>query len=314
VIASGREARVACLLVLIVGGCGGESGAPFITTTVAANASCGGCTTPPCTRECLPALASGPVLPSYSLGECPALVEGWNQGFGHNGRDFVLFVPHSTNGPFGLVFLWHGSGGNAEAFRFLAERHDADGYVLVIPDGQVRYPLDWAMDVGGIDDDLLFFDDVVACAFRQLPIDLRRVHSTGYSAGAVFSAYLMGHRSRILASFSAWSTGENDPAGRRMVPDPPRSLPGLLYHGGPDDVPDWAGRRGTLALAAHMTANGALALVCDHGLGHVIPGPLEATLQQMWSFMLAHPFGEERTWAEGGLTGRLPDWCTVFSP
>jgi hypothetical protein len=45
----------------------------------------------------------------------------------------------------------------------LAERFDADGYVLVIPDGQLRYPLDWGMDIRGGDDDLRFFDDVVAC-------------------------------------------------------------------------------------------------------------------------------------------------------
>ena len=120
------------------------------------------------------------------------------------------------------------------------------------------------------------------------------MHTTGYSAGAVFSAYLMGHRSDSLASFSAWSTGEADPANRRIVPDPPRPVPGLLYHGGRTDTPDWAGRKGTLSLAAHMTANGALAVVCDHGLGHVVPGPLDATLGQMWSFMLAHPFGRER--------------------
>ncbi len=286
-------------------------------TPFPANASCGGCTALPCSRECLPALASGlPALRPYSGGTCPVLPRGLNRGFGFGFRDFLLFAPTRTNGPFGIVFLWHGSGSNAENFTFLADPSDpggyeAGGYILVIPDGQLRYPLDWAMDRRGVDHDLRFYDDVVACVSRQFPVDRRRVHTTGYSAGAVFSAYLMGYRSDSLASFSAWSTGEADPANRRIVPDPGRPVPGLLYHGGRTDRPDWAGRVGTRSLAAHMAANGALAIVCDHGLGHVVPGPLDATLGQMWSFMLAHPFGPEQAWATGGLAGRLPDWCAV---
>lgn len=304
------------------GGCGGEGAspdpAPAVTPTpFPANATCGGCTALPCTRECLPALASGlPALRPYSGGTCPTLQRGENRGFGVSGRDFLLYVPTRTNGPFGIVFVWHGSGGSAQGFTFLVDPedpagHERGGYVLVIPDGQLRYPLDWAMDRLGVDHDLRFYDDVVACVSRQFPVDRRRVHTTGYSAGAVFSAYLMGHRSDSLASFSAWSTGEADPANRRMVPDPERPVPGLLYHGGRDDKPDWAGRVGTLSLAAHMTANGALAIVCDHGLGHVVPGPLDATLGQMWSFMLAHPFGPEQAWATGVPSGRLPDWCKL---
>jgi hypothetical protein len=126
----------------------------------------------------------------------------------------------------------------------------------------------------------------------------------------VFAAYLMGHRSNSLASFTSWSGGETDARGRRVVPDPARLVPGLLYHGGDDDKPDWAGRVGTLALAARMAGNGALAIVCNHGVGHVVAGPIDITLSQVWSFMLAHPFGVERTWA-GGLQGHLPDWCFI---
>lgn len=303
-------------------GCGGEGGSPApvppaTPTPFPANASCGGCAALPCTRECLPALASGlPALRPYSGGTCPTLERGENRGFGVGARDFLLFVPSETGGPYGVVFVWHGSGGNAQAFTFLVDASDPagyerGGYILVIPDGQARHLLDWAMDLQGVDHDLRFYDDVVACLSQQFPVDRRRVHSTGYSAGAVFSAYLMGHRSDSLASFAGWSTGEADSRNRRIVPDPPRAVPGLLYHGGRDDKPDWAGRRGTLSLAAHMTANGALAIVCDHGLGHVVPGPLDATLGQMWSFMLAHPFGDEQAWATGGLAGRLPDWCAL---
>jgi dienelactone hydrolase len=313
-------ARLGLASLLAGAACGGQ-GNPNPPATPApsptpfpANASCGGCPAFPCTRECLPALAEGgPALRPYSQGTCPVLERGWNRGFGFNHRDFILHVPTTTRGPFGLWFIWHGSGGNAGAFDFLAERFDADGYVLVIPDGQLRYPLDWGMDIRGGDDDLRFFDDVVACVNQQFPVDRRRVHSTGYSVGGVFSAYLMGYRSDTLASFGAWSTGETDQRGRRIVPSPPRPVPGLLYHGGPDDKPDWAGRQGTLALAARMAANGALAIVCDHGVGHVVPGPYDVALGDMWAFLLAHPFGPTAAWATGGLDGRLPDYCAIVS-
>jgi hypothetical protein len=75
-------------------------------------------------------------------------------------------------------------------------------------------------------------------------------------------------------------------------------------------VPDWAGRQGTLQLAERMRRNGALAIVCDHGLGHVIPGPIDVTLAETWAFMLAHPFGQEQTWAGAEAARHLPDWCT----
>jgi len=283
-----------------------------VPTSFPANASCGGCPLLPCTRECLPALAEGgPVLRGYPGGTCPTLQPGVNRYFGSNLRSFLLYVPTATHGPFGLVFLWN-AGGAAKGFEFLATRYDADGYLLVIPDGDQRYPLTWAMDAGVLDHDLRFFDEVVACASEQFPLDRRRVHSTGYSVGAVFSAYLMAHRSDTLASFVGWSTGETDPAGRTMVTRPPRPVPGLLYHGGKEDTPDWAGRKGTLALATHMAQAGALAIVCDHGRGHGLPGTtIDATMGQMWSFMFAHPFGPEMAWRTGGLVGRLPDTCAV---
>jgi dienelactone hydrolase len=172
------------------------------------------------------------------------------------------------------------------------------------------------MDQRGADDDLRFFDDVVACLADQYPIDRRRVHSTGYSVGGIFTAYLMGHRSDTLASLVAWSTGETDPSGRHIVPTPMHPIPGLLYHGGAQDKPDYAGRQGTLALASRMASNGQFAVVCDHGLGHTLPGTPDATLEQMWSFMLAHPFtpGNAAAWAETGIAGRLPEFCRVMPP
>lgn len=48
---------------------------------------------------------------------------------------------------------------------------------------------------------------------------------------------------------------------------------------------------------------------------HVVPGPLDETLRDMWSFMLAHPFtpGNGAARAATGIAGRLPPYCRVVS-
>jgi len=304
-------------LLLVPGGCARSPSTPSASPTAGptpfpGTASCDPCPGLPCTRPCLPALAAGgPAdLPPYSRGTCPALVPGRNPGFGYNGRSFLLHVPTSTRGPFAVVFLW-GAGTHPETIAgLLSAFYDVDGYILVVPEGEPFYPLTWSMDSRGSDDDLRFFDDVLTCLDQQFPVDRRRVHSAGYSVGACFSAYLMGHRSWTLASFASYSGGDQMPSGRQLVPMPPHPIPGLLFHGGDrDDL--WAGKEATLSLARRMAANGQFTVACDHGFGHVVPG---ATVRDMWAFLLAHPFspGNEAAWAAGGISGRLPDWCRVF--
>jgi hypothetical protein len=84
---------------------------------------------------------------------------------------------------------------------------------------------------------------------------------------------------------------------------------GLLYHSGKTDLPDWAGRVGTLFLVRRMVDDGQFTAVCDHGGGHVIPGPAK-TPDDMWAFMLAHPFsaGNTAAWRATGIGGLLPDY------
>jgi poly(3-hydroxybutyrate) depolymerase len=218
-------------------------------------------------------------------------------------------VPASTRGPFAVVFFW-GAGGPGEAIApILTDVYDGDGYILVVPDGIPAFPLTWSMDPSGAADDLRFFDDVVTCLDQQFPVDRRRVHSAGYSTGACFSAYLMGYRSDVLASFASYSGGDRTPSGEQLVPMPPHPIPGLLYHGGDADT-EWAGKAATLSLAGRMARNGQFTVVCDHGRGHVVAGN---SVQDMWAFMLAHPFSPGATvaWAATGIAEKLPAYCQV---
>jgi len=299
------------LAVAACGGVGREPGADPASTPFPGTATCRPCPGEPCTRPCLAALETrGPAeLPPYSGGTCPALASGRNHDFGSNHRSFLLYVPTFTRGPFAIVFFW-GAGGDAEAIApLLTGVYDADGYILVVPDGYPAYPLTWSMDPSGADDDLRFFDDVVTCLDQEFPVDRRRVHSAGYSVGGSFSAYLMGYRSDVLASFASYSGGDRTPSGELLVPTAPHPIPGLLFHGGDADS-EWAGKAATLSLAAHMVANDQFTVVCDHGRGHVVAGE---TIPDMWAFMLAHPFspGNDAAWAANGIAGLLPSYCQV---
>jgi poly(3-hydroxybutyrate) depolymerase len=311
--AAAARARIpAPALCLLLVACTGTVPSPSpVPTPFPGTASCTACPGEPCTRPCLSALgAAGPApLAPYSRGSCPALAPGRTRDFGDSRRSFLLYVPTSTRGPFAVVFLW-GAGGPADGIApILASHYEEDGFILVVPDGEPpRHPLTWSMDAKGSDADLRFFDDVLTCLDQQYPLDRRRVHTTGYSTGAVFSAYLVGHRSEFLASFSSYSGGDQSPPGERIVPTPPHPIPGLLYHGGDSDV-EWAGKAPTLSLAARMAGNGQFTVVCDHGRGHVVG----ASRAEMWAFLLAHPFspGHTAAWATAGIEGRLPASCQV---
>jgi poly(3-hydroxybutyrate) depolymerase len=304
----------------VTGESAGSSGGTTVgTDTGEFPATCRECPSEPCTRACLDPLGpEGPPEPGpYSGGACPDLaLGGRNLGFGFNGRDVDIYVPTTTQGPYGVVFAWHGDGGSAADFgQALLGAHETDGYVLVVPDGQDRYDSQWQVEITpGVEgpaatDDLRFFDDVLACLWEQVPIDLRRVHSMGFSVGARFSAYLMGHRSDVVGSFVTWSGGDRTPQGIVVVPVATHPIPGLLYHGGVDDTPACCGMAPTQALAATMLDNGQYTIVCDHGQGHAFPPGDHAG--QLWSFMLAHPFvlGAEAAWREAGLPGGFPVFC-----
>ena len=256
----------------------------------------------------MPALQAGPAPPpAFSQGACPELRPGWNRSFGASGRDFLLEVPGS-GGPYAVIFVWHGANGAAAPFdELLRSPAERDGYLLVVPDGQGRFPVEW--DLHG-DLDLGFFDDVLACLVQQFPVDRRRVHAAGYSAGGVMAARLAERRAGQLASLVSWSGGIRDDRHRLVVGPLPRALPGLLYHGGADDRPAWVGQPGTLELAEALLAAGQRPVVCDHEQGHTIPDT-DRTFLDMGAFFIAHPWGGSDP-AEAGVS--LPAYCQPYAP
>jgi hypothetical protein len=59
----------------------------------------------------------------------------------------------------------------------------------------------WFLVSGTQDNDLRVADEVLACAMEKLGVDLRRIHSLGFSAGAIHSVQ-MSYGAR--ATWPAW--------------------------------------------------------------------------------------------------------------
>lgn len=188
---------------------------------------------------------------------------------------------------------------------------EARGYVLVVPDGQQKYDSEWQVEPLNAQEDLVFFVDVLRCLWEQVPIELRRVHSMGFSVGARYSDYLLGRRSNRVASVVTWSAGERTPQNLVVVPVPPHATPTLMYHGGDGDTSACCGKAATLALVARLKPNGNFMLVCDHGGGHGFP-PQPGRVNDLWRFIEQHPFmaGSEAAW-RGNLPAGLPAFCAV---
>ncbi|HZI66315.1 MAG TPA: dienelactone hydrolase family protein [Thermoanaerobaculia bacterium] len=115
-------------------------------------------------------------------------------------RIYYRYVPSGVKAgrPAPLLVTLHGSGGNGWAlvykWRKFAEK---EGIVLVGPDS--TNPEVWNID----NDGPAFLHDVVEETRRQVPIDGRRIHLFGHSAGAVFALEIAALESEYFAAAAA---------------------------------------------------------------------------------------------------------------
>jgi predicted peptidase len=158
--------------------------------------------------------------------KCDLLVEGTVSGFLVDGeeRTFVLSLPQGaeTDGPWPVVFNWHGFGDTASNMSFLLSGlvdEEPMPFVLVTPE-------DTGMPLGvGVDWDVLtvtednkearLFDEVLVCLDAQYGVDWERIHSVGFSAGAIATdviGLLRGDVVASIATFSGWYFSNPDNA------------------------------------------------------------------------------------------------------
>ncbi len=291
-----------------------------------------------------PERSEPPPFPTYSGGACPALVSGTarddslNVGFdsGGDARSFRLLVP-DTYDPDGtdewpLLFAWHWLNSSSGSFVEDGELDTAAremGFIAVLPDsprdasGNHRYQFDWPFaESWGAEQELTFFDDLLACVSEQFRVDRRRVHGVGVSAGALWITYL-STTSRVnhIASLISLSGGLGDEFGvwRMEYEAQPNKFPAIVLWGG---TSDWLGLSFDQASRRYRDAlldDGHFVIQCVHDSGHAMP-PIDppadggTRFRGLWRFLLDHPYGlppGESPWQESGIPGDVPSWCSI---
>ena len=274
--------------------------------------------------------------------DCSMLAEGWVEGFMVDGlaRDFILHLPTDvdTGGPWPVIFAWHGLGDTADDFD-AALALDPDEAVLphiqVVPEGTDNpilgglANLDWEVaEVSEGNREARLVDEVLACIEERWGVDEDHIHSMGISLGGFATDAVMTMRGDVIASAFTWSGAYgNDAANLDAVEelqaivfwddlDLTNKYPQVLVHGGETDTY-------TLLVitipfdqmatndAAFLNDNGHDVILCDHGLGHTMPGslgPLHAL-----QFFADHPMGTtDLPWETDGMPAAWPDDCTLM--
>lgn len=208
---------------------------------------------------------------AYSGGVCPPLMAGRNSfTAGGKERTVDLYLPPSPEGA-PLLFMWHPLGSNARQIgSFLGASAAArdHGFVIAVPES-LRTQTEWGY-FGDASDDLALFDDLYACLTSQYGLDRTRTYTTGFSAGALWSSYLVTHRAEYLTAALIMSGGVNQ---LLRYQTPAYRLPVLLAWGGPTD--QYGGvinfQESTYLFRDDLRADGHVVVTCEHTGGHVPP-------------------------------------------
>jgi polyhydroxybutyrate depolymerase len=158
-----------------------------------------------------------------------------------NTRTYDLSVPagYDSTRPYPLVFVFHGSGGDAEGVRNTFGFEDVAGgnAVFVYPNGRDNQ---WNLDdPADSNDDVALFDALVPQLGTQLCLDSTRVFATGFSNGAFFANQLGCHRGDKLRAIASHGGGgpygsddRYDDEGHLVCTGKP---PAVLFIHGEDD-------------------------------------------------------------------------------
>jgi len=247
-------------------------------------------------------------------GTCPALEDGY-ETFSPEGlapRRVRLWLDPAAVTPGPLVFYWHGTGSEPEEAPYGLGKDTvsaivAKGGVVAAPEHDPdagQFP--WFLTLGaGRDDDLRVADEVLACVDAARGVDRRRIHSAGFSAGALQSTQLSYRRSGYVASVVTYSGGK---VGYPEDQDPTNLFAAMIFHGGPKDAV--IVKFADLSVAYHedLEATGRFSFVCNHGLGHKVFFDARPAVAR---FLEDHPFGASPSPYEAGLPEGTPAYCSL---
>jgi hypothetical protein len=285
-----------------------------------------------------------PEPPPLPAAGCPALASGSNTMTSSGvSRSFLLVVPANLqpDEKLPVLFLWYWIGGSANGFLergMVQQAADDQRFIGVIPVDvgaevlgllDTRWPFDITQTQQRMDQEFVFFDDMLACVEQQYNVNQSCVSTVGVSAGALFTDQLAQARSNRLASFLSLSGGVNDTIIKPWT-GVTHKLPGVVLWGG-DGPPSMDGVKDILGcfgigmdfsvasrdLEAGLVSGGQFFVECKHNCGHVEPPldppPGQSKYAGMWEFAFNHPFwlppGESPY--KHGLPPSMPAWCGI---
>ncbi len=248
--------------------------------------------------------------------ECPELLDGVVdfEADGVASRAVRIWVDPDVaaekDGP--LVFFWHGTNGEPEQALSglgdlgIQEILDMGGIVAAPTHDPAAGIFPWFLVLDQKQDDLLIADEILACADQQFGVDATRIHSLGFSAGALHTAQMSARRSSYLASVTLYSGGLIF-GSMPMFDNPDNDFPAMIFHGGDSDVVVVGFKQASADYAAYLAMNGNFSFTCDHGMGHTIPPEQDSVLQ----FFADHPWGTDPEPYQDALPGGFPDYCML---
>jgi hypothetical protein len=201
-----------------------------------------------------------------------------------------------------LIFYWHATGGApSEAQRGLPVSDvTGEGGIVVAPvDVSNAGAFPWLSQFPEHD---ALFDEVLACAVQKTKIDVKRIHSLGWSAGGIMTTHLSYSRSKYMASVATYSGG-----GGGMFQEANNKFAAMIMAGGPGDQLVLNFYTGSMDWQAVLKQAGHFAMFCDHGGGHSIP---TRRVPDVWQFFKDHPYGTNPSPYAGHIPASIASLCT----
>ncbi len=237
-------------------------------------------------------------LATLSDGECPDFSAMGSSKFTSDGqeRKVMMYWPAARPANMPVVFVWHYLGGTA---RDMVNIFDLQGYaeaagaVVIVPEALSTNQFEWDFWNSGTAD-VTMYDDLRTCVSQEFGVNLKKVSSTGMSAGALWTSWLAINRGDTLSTILTFSGGTEPVI---TYASPASNFPALLDYGGDSDQFSGGGvvvnfEQTTINFANELYADGHTVMLCDHNLGHTIPPEGRA---QMDAWLTAQTYGEPNT-------------------
>jgi poly(3-hydroxybutyrate) depolymerase len=205
----------------------------------------------------------------------------------------------TTSGP--LIFYWFATTSNPTEARRGLPINDvtAAGGIVVAPyDVPNAGTFPWLSNQPMHD---ALFDEVLACAVQKTKIDTSRIHSLGFSAGALMTTHLAHARSKYMASVATYSGGGTGP-----YQESNNKFAAMMMTGGPNDTVVINFYTSSQQWQTELKARGNFSMFCNHGGGHTIPTRL---VPGVWQFFKDHPYGRSPSPYVGAIPSGIAPPC-----